>query len=116
MTPGTDHGRDDLANLDVNSPALQPGSRVKKLLPSTSKLGGAVPVRFRPDTIEAVKRVADRDGVSVSAWIRCEVEEAVRRDESAVSRSNVYTLRPLTVTVTAAFAADSRRHMLGAAV
>ena len=37
-----------------------------------------VPVRFPAETIEQVKRLADADGMTVSAWIRRAVERAVR--------------------------------------
>ncbi len=36
-----------------------------------------VPVRFPAETIEQVKRFADADGMTVSAWIRRAVERAV---------------------------------------
>jgi predicted DNA-binding protein len=36
-----------------------------------------VPVRFPAETIEQVKRLADSDGMTVSAWIRRAVERAV---------------------------------------
>jgi predicted DNA-binding protein len=38
-----------------------------------------VPVRFPAETIEQVKRLADADGMTVSAWIRRAVERAVRQ-------------------------------------
>ena len=37
-----------------------------------------VPVRFAAETVEQVKRLADADGMTVSAWIRRAVERAVR--------------------------------------
>jgi predicted DNA-binding protein len=36
-------------------------------------------VRFPAERIEQVKRLADADGMTVSAWIRRAVERAVRR-------------------------------------
>jgi predicted DNA-binding protein len=38
-----------------------------------------VPVRFPAETIEEVKRLADADGMTVSAWIRRAVERGVRQ-------------------------------------
>lgn len=37
-----------------------------------------VPVRFPAATIEAVRKLADADGMTVSAWIRRAVESAMR--------------------------------------
>ena len=37
-----------------------------------------VPVRFPAETIEVVREVAEKDGVTVSSWIRRSVERAVR--------------------------------------
>lgn len=42
-----------------------------------------VPVRFPAPTIEAVRRLADLDGMTVSAWIRRTVETAVRSRSGA---------------------------------
>jgi hypothetical protein len=38
-----------------------------------------VPVRFEPDVLDEVRRRADADDRSVSAWIRRAVEQALRR-------------------------------------
>jgi hypothetical protein len=38
-----------------------------------------VPVRFPAETIEQVRRLADADGMTISAWIRRAVERAVRQ-------------------------------------
>ena len=38
-----------------------------------------MPVRFPAETIEEVKRLADADGMTVSAWIRRAVERALRQ-------------------------------------
>jgi hypothetical protein len=40
---------------------------------------GLIPVRFTPDTIAAVKRVAKQDGVTVSTWIRRLVDKELQR-------------------------------------
>jgi hypothetical protein len=41
-----------------------------------------VPVRFEPDVLDEVRRRADADDRSVSAWIRRAVEQALRRTAS----------------------------------
>jgi hypothetical protein len=38
-----------------------------------------VPIRFRPQTIAKVKAIAERDGMTVSSWIRAVVEREVER-------------------------------------
>jgi hypothetical protein len=38
-----------------------------------------VPIRFRPQTIEKAKVIAERDGLTVSSWIRGVVEREVER-------------------------------------
>jgi hypothetical protein len=38
-----------------------------------------VPIRFRPQTIEKAKVIAERDGMTVSSWIRGVVEREVER-------------------------------------
>jgi antitoxin component of RelBE/YafQ-DinJ toxin-antitoxin module len=38
-----------------------------------------VPVRLQAETIEQVKRIADNDGMTVSAWIRRTVQRALRQ-------------------------------------
>ncbi len=43
------------------------------------RLSSHVPVRFSPEMITAVKRLADQDGTSVSTWIRNVVEREVHR-------------------------------------
>jgi len=42
-----------------------------------------VPVRFPAATIEAVRQLAETDGMTVSAWIRRAVESAMRGRTSA---------------------------------
>jgi len=41
-----------------------------------------VPVRFEADVLDEVRRRADADDRSVSAWIRRAVEQALRRSAS----------------------------------
>ena len=44
-----------------------------------------VPVRFPAATIEAVRKLAETDGMTVSAWIRRAVESAMRGRTSALA-------------------------------
>jgi hypothetical protein len=51
-----------------------------------ARLSATVPVRFPQAVIDAAKRLADRDGVTVSSWIRrLVIEEVVRRQPAAVT-------------------------------
>jgi hypothetical protein len=50
------------------------------------RLSATVPVRFPQAVIDSVKRLADRDGVTVSSWIRrLVIREVMRRQPSAVT-------------------------------
>lgn len=69
---------------DLTDEDLMPGNRVRKLPPLKQKLGGAVPVRFQPETVERIKRQADREGMTVSSWIRREVDRALHDREVTV--------------------------------
>jgi hypothetical protein len=42
-----------------------------------------VPVRFPAETIDEVRRLADADGMTVSAWIRRAVERTLRQQRVA---------------------------------
>jgi len=44
-----------------------------------ARLSAPVPVRFPPELLEEVRRAADADDRSVSAWIRRAVEHELRR-------------------------------------
>jgi hypothetical protein len=46
-----------------------------------------VPIRFRPQTIARAKAIAERDGMTVSAWIRAVVEREVERRMPAPSQT-----------------------------
>jgi hypothetical protein len=46
------------------------------------RLTEMVPVRFPPDVLDEVRRRADDDDRSVSAWIRRAVEDQLRRTAS----------------------------------
>src|SRR5262245_41091359 len=50
------------------------------------RLSATVPVRFPQAVIDSVKRLADRDGVTVSSWIRrVVIREVMRRQPAAVT-------------------------------
>ncbi len=49
-----------------------------------------VPVRFPAATIEQVKRLADAEGMMTNTWIRCAVEEKVRRELQNDERSGAW--------------------------
>jgi len=51
-----------------------PAQRRQRPIKSTT-----VPVRFAPDTIEAVRHIASRDGLTVSGWIRRLVARELQR-------------------------------------
>jgi hypothetical protein len=46
---------------------------------SRSKLTQMVPVRFAPETLEEVRRLAEADDRSVSSWIRRAVEHELEQ-------------------------------------
>jgi hypothetical protein len=50
------------------------------------RLSATVPVRFPQAMIDAVKRLAERDGVTVSSWIRrVVIREVMRQQPAAVT-------------------------------
>jgi hypothetical protein len=68
------------ANPENQVPAGQAYRRTGRRLSAT------VPVRFPQAVIDAVKRLADRDGVTVSSWIRrLVIREVMRRQPAAVT-------------------------------
>lgn len=68
------------ANPENQIPAGQARRRIG------ARLSGTVPVRFPQAVIDAVKRLADRDGITVSSWIRrLVIEEVMRRQPAAVT-------------------------------
>jgi hypothetical protein len=64
---------DDPANRE---PAAGPARR-RQARPLTQH----VPVRFSAETIEQVRRVADADGMTISAWIRRAVDRELRQQD-----------------------------------
>lgn len=60
----------DPANQVPQGPARRRKSRLTEL----------VPVRFPPETLEAVKTAADADDRSVSSWIRRAVEHELQSE------------------------------------
>ena len=55
--------------------------------PRPKKLGNAVPVRFSSEMIERIKAVAAREELTVSGWIRREIQRALAEDEVRRSSS-----------------------------
>jgi hypothetical protein len=74
------------------------------------RLSATVPVRFPQAVIDAVKRLADRDGVTVSSWIRrLVVREVMRRQPVAVTApSQPARFDSLTTTQTPQSATDAQ--------
>ena len=61
------------ADPDNREPTGRGGRRARRTMSSH------VPVRFRPDVIAEVKRLAEEDGLTVSSWIRRLVEREIER-------------------------------------
>jgi len=58
----------------------------RRVTPSgRSKMGGHVPVRFPEDVIAQVKILAERDGLTVSSWIRRLVLQEIERRSSSTT-------------------------------
>ena len=55
-----------------------------------------VPIRFRPQTIAKAKAIAERDGMTVSSWIRGVVEREVERRMPASPQTRLSESRPTT--------------------
>ena len=75
---------------------LDPAGPAQHLPGRRSRLGGAVPVRFPPEVVERIKAVAEQESMTVSAWVRAQVEKALE-DRSAggdAPSATVVTLRP----------------------
>lgn len=66
------------AKRSVREPARAEGS--PRPAPRFTRM---VPVRFEPAVLDEIRRRADDDGRSVSAWIRRAVETELKRDISA---------------------------------
>ena len=61
---------------------------------SRPALSSHVPVRFRPEIIEQVRIVAERDGVTVSTWIRSVVARAVTARLAQIAPSQTIAALP----------------------
>jgi hypothetical protein len=55
-----------------------------------------VPIRFRPQTIAKAKALAERDGMTVSSWIRGVVEREVERRMPAPPQTHGSPIRTTT--------------------
>lgn len=62
---------------DPANQGVAPGPAVRP--PRPKALGGSIPVRFPPSSVEAIKRLADADGMTVSGWVRRAVDAELRR-------------------------------------
>jgi len=51
------------------------------------RLSGHTPVRFDDETIAAIRRFSDDDGMTVSAWVRHVVSREIRRRSALVTRT-----------------------------
>ena len=75
MTYDDDAAAAFYSNPDNRKPAGPPRARAGQARVLTSH----VPIRFRPQTIAKAKAIAERDGMTVSSWIRGVVEREVER-------------------------------------
>lgn len=73
--------RDPLEEIDdYREPAsLMPAAGASARRPSRGALSTHVPIRFRADTVAAVRAFAEADGTTVSTWIRNLVQREVTR-------------------------------------
>lgn len=55
-----------------------------------------VPIRFRPQTVAKAKAIAERDGMTVSSWIRGVVEREVERRMPATPQTRLSQTRVTT--------------------
>jgi hypothetical protein len=69
---------------DPANQAVAPGPAVRP--PRPKALGGSIPVRFPSSSVEAIKRLADVDGVTVSGWVRRAVDAELKRREGAATQ------------------------------
>jgi hypothetical protein len=73
---------------DPANQGVAPGPAVRP--PRPKALGGSIPVRFPPSSVEAIKQLADADGVTVSGWVRQVVDAELRRRQgTATQRADV---------------------------
>lgn len=61
---------------------------------AAAPLTGHVPVRFAPEVVRAVQALAASEGMTVSAWIRREVEREVSRRASPASPASAAASTP----------------------
>jgi hypothetical protein len=60
---------------DNRKPAGPPRERTGQ----ARRLTSHIPIRFRPQTIAKARVIAERDGMTVSSWIRAVIEREVER-------------------------------------
>jgi hypothetical protein len=77
--------------------------------PAQPMKSGLIPVRFTPDTIAAVKRVAKQDGVTVSTWIRRLVGKELQRRLPSTTSPRIEP-EAIQINYTAPFVPKSETH------
>jgi hypothetical protein len=75
MTYDDDAAAEFYGDPENRKPAGPPRERAGQ----ARRLTSHVPIRFRPQTIAQAKTIAERDGMTVSSWIRGVVEREVER-------------------------------------
>jgi hypothetical protein len=75
VTYDDDAAAEHYSNPENRKPTGPPRARAGQARLLTSH----VPIRFRPQTIAKAKAIAERDGMTVSSWIRGVVEREVER-------------------------------------
>lgn len=77
---------DDAAAEFYEDPAKRVSTgKAQRRSSAPRRLTSHVPVRFDPHTIAKAKRLADLDGMTVSAWVRAAVEREIQRRTPSVA-------------------------------
>ena len=63
---------------------FEPDEKAKPIRRRGKVLTNHVPVRFPPEMIVEVKRLAEQEGLTVSTWIRRAVSQAIRKEQTWV--------------------------------
>jgi antitoxin component of MazEF toxin-antitoxin module len=83
-----DYDDDAAAARFEDAENLRPVGRGERPKRPARKLGNGVPVRFPEALVMEIKRLADSDGVTVSAWIRSIVTREVERRRPRPTTAN----------------------------
>lgn len=57
---------------------------------AADRLESHVPIRFRKETIDRVRSLAESDGLTVSSWIRTSVEKEVERRSAPTQATRLW--------------------------